>query len=214
MSGRAVKSSMVSLIRSSKSRAWLACEQLLVAAVDAGGYLFVEVLGLADGLLGRCEDGLGRAYLREESPGRVALVAQADVFHGLLDEADLVVVVVDGEVAPVAEDVGVLAQDAHAQGVEGADGELFGAGADEPFEALLHLGGGLVGEGDGADAAGPYVLYLHEVGDTVGEDAGLAAARARDDEERATGGDYGFALLRVQAFEDCGVRSAECGMGA
>ena len=49
---------------------------------------------------------------------------------------------------------------------------------------LLHLAGGLVGEGDGQDVARPHAL-LQQLGDAAGDDPGLAAAGPGQDQQRA-----------------------------
>ena len=41
-----------------------------------------------------------------------------------------------------------------------------------------------------------------DVRDAMRDDAGLAAARARQNQKRSFGAGYGFALLRVQPFEE------------
>ena len=74
----------------------------------------------------------------------------------LLDQADLVVGVEDGEVGLQADQLGVAAQDLHADRVEGAEpGHALDHLADHLADALLHLARRLVGEGDGEDFARP-----------------------------------------------------------
>src|SRR5690606_8714590 len=75
-------------------------------------------------------------------------------------------------------------------------------GAEQALDALLHLGGGLVGEGDREDLAGPHAAFGEQVGDAVGEDPGLARSRPRHDEQRGAGVRHGFPLGGVQAFEE------------
>src|SRR6266851_2299009 len=79
----------------------------------------------------------------------------------------------------------VAPQQARAEGVEGADGELREAlGTDQAIEPLAHLLGGLVCEGHGEDRTGRHAL-ADEVSDAVREDARLPRSRAGQDEERA-----------------------------
>ena len=101
--------------------------------------------------------------------------------RAILTQLAAVGLVVDGEVAVEVEAVGVLAQQAGAEAVEGADPDA--AAGHEGLDALAHLAGGLVGEGDGEDVAGPDAL-LEQVGDAAGDDARLAAAGAGQDEQR------------------------------
>ena len=95
-------------------------QQLLVAAVHASGKLLEVVFGLFERVLRLGEHSLGGANFGEEGTRSVPLVVQANVLHGLLDDADLVLVVVNHEVVGEAYLFGVLAQDARPQGVEGA----------------------------------------------------------------------------------------------
>jgi hypothetical protein len=71
------------------------------------------------------------------------------------------------------------------------------ATGEQSLDAAPHLAGGFVGEGHGEDppridAAG------HQIRDAVGDHARLAAARAREHEERALGQADGLPLRRVQ----------------
>ena len=98
------------------------------------------------------EDGLGRIYL----------VVQVHLADDALHYGEAVRRVVDGEVARVAELVGVAAEYAHAGGVEGAGPDVVGPLAEHGLETGLELVGGLVGEGDGDDAPGLHGLVRGE----------------------------------------------------
>ena len=74
-----------------------------------------------------------------------------ELLQALLDEPDLVGLVVDREVRPVAEPLGLAAQDPAAGGMEGEDPDRAGGAAEHPLEALAHLAGGLVRERDRED---------------------------------------------------------------
>ena len=96
----------------------------------------------------------------------------------------------------------VRAQDARAQGVEGAERD--GArepGADAAGEPLAHLAGRLVGEGDRQDLTGVGDALLDQVRGAFGHYARLAGAGAGDHEQRAVGVQYGVALLGVERVE-------------
>ena len=76
-----------------------------------------------------------------------------------------------------------------------------GAAADEGGDALLHLAGGLVGEGDREDLAGLHAAGGEQVGDARGERLGLARAGAGDDEQRPALVHDRLPLLRVEPLE-------------
>ena len=71
-------------------------------------------------------------------------------------------------------------------------------GAAEPLEARAHLAGGLVGERHGEDAPRRHARARDEVRDPVRDDARLAAARAREDEQRPLGVRHGRRLRLVE----------------
>ena len=118
------------------------------------------VLGLADGRL----DALG---------GEAGLVA-GDLLHHVLDRAEAVGLVVDGESRIDAHELGVIAQQPGAEAVEGAHPDL--RAGHQGLDALPHLAGRLVGEGDGQDVLGRDAR-VEQVGDPPRDDAGLAARR-------------------------------------
>jgi hypothetical protein len=76
--------------------------------------------------------------------------------------------------------------------------------ADEPGDALLHLGGGLVGERDREDPVRVDRPVTDQVGDAVGQHARLARARPRDDEQWPADVENGLTLGRVQALDQIG----------
>ena len=69
--------------------------------------------------------------------------------------------VVDGEARLVADGLGLAAQDAGEDAVEGSHLQVAGALlAHEAGNALLHLAGRLVGEGQGEDVPGGQLFLL------------------------------------------------------
>ena len=143
-----------------------------------------------------------------ELAGGPALLVEVLGLEQLLDQADLVVDIEDGEIGAETDELGVVAEDAGADRVEGAEpGHRLDAGADELADALLHLAGGLVGEGHREDFAAPGLLGREDVGDAGGEDARLAGAGAGEDQHRALGREHGFGLLGVEAGEIVGLVS-------
>src|SRR5581483_8729296 len=140
------------------------------------------------------EDGVGIDFL--------ALVG--DVAQDLLDGGKLLGFAVNNKIALEAEFLDVLAEYAHAQGMEGADGgaarfaiRAGGAAADQLADTLLHLARGLVGESDGEDVVWSDA-FLDEARDAGSDDAGFAGAGAGEDQDGAFGGFDGLALRRVE----------------
>ena len=180
-------------------------EATLQLVVDAGGRLQGRRVGHALELVRQDQGVLGAGNARADAVEREALGLDVEVGHDLLDEALGVVVVIDGEVVPEAEGLGVLAQDAHAHGVEGADPHAARAARQQRPQALAHLGRGLVGERDGEDAPGTHALVGDHVGDAVREHARLARAGAGQHEQRPVGALGCLALGGVEAREVDGV---------
>ena len=129
--------------------------------------------------------------------GREALGVEVEVADHVPGQPHGVGLVVDRELAGVAEAVGVGAQHPHARRVERAHPHRAGDRSDERGDALAHLVGGLVGERDGEDPRGVHAL-VDEVGDAVGQDPGLARAGAGDDEQRPATVDDGVELVGVE----------------
>ena len=174
----------------------------LVAPVHRGQPLLA---GTARGLLdvGRGQHlVLGRADAVHDRAGGDALVLEPLRAHALLDQGLAVVLVVDREVRRIAEMAHVLAQHAHADGVEGGhQRRLEPGGREERLHAPGHLAGRLVGEGDGEDVSGVHAAHADQIGHAVGDDARLAASGRGEDEERAVAGDDGLALRRIEVAD-------------
>ncbi len=118
-------------------------------------------------------------------------------------QALLVVVVVDDEVAPQADGLAPAAQHARAQGVKGADPQAAqvarapGPRPQQPPDPLAQLAGGLVGEGDHHDPAGVGPPG-QQAGQPVGDHPRLARAGPRDDQQRPRREQHRFELGGVQ----------------
>ena len=135
-------------------------------------------------------------------------------FEQLLQKPDLVVDVEDGEVAFQPDQLGVAAQDLHADGMEGAEPRhALDHLADDLADAVLHLARRLVGEGDGEDLARPGAAEAEDVGDAHGEHAGLAGAGAGQHQHRAVERLHRLALLGIEPRE-IGRAAARRGTGA
>ena len=123
-------------------------------------------------------------------------------FEQLLEQPDLVVDVEDGEVALQPDQLGVAAQDFHADGVEGAEPRhALDRLADHRADAVLHLAGGLVGEGHGEDFGRPRPAGREDVGDAGGQHPRLAGAGAGQHQHRAVQGLDRLSLLGVQVVQ-------------
>ena len=188
--------------RSPKSQALRVREALLVggvelaAAVVEGGGFRARGRARGEGAVLPAVDEAG------EEAGGPALLVDVLGLDELAEEAELVVGVEDGEVRLEADELGVAAEDAHGERVEGAEpGHALDDAADEVADAGLHLAGGLVGEGDGEDLVRAGAAGVEEVGDAGGQRLGLAGAGAGEDEDRAVERLDGGALGRVEVVE-------------
>jgi hypothetical protein len=136
-----------------------------IAAVDARGLGFVFVLGLLDRVF-----RVDQAVL----PQRDRILDAADFLlvggDRQVRRPGVAVVAVHDRKAVLQADAGrFLAQDLHAQRVEGRDGQLLGLlRLLEQFgDALLHLERGLVGEGQRGDRARIVAAVLDHVRDLL-----------------------------------------------
>ena len=132
--------------------------------------------------------------------GREFLVRQVQLLrHGAYD-GHAVVLVVDGELALVAQLFDVPAQYPRAAGMERGDPGVLGGLARQGVHALGHLPGRLVGEGDGQYVPRRDAL-LHQVSHPIGQHPGLAAARSGQNKQRAFRLLDGGALLGIQLIQ-------------
>ena len=155
----------------------------------------LAVLLRADEVVLRGRD-LGVDAARDEAL-RVAL----ELLEARLREPDLVGLVVDREVRPVAEPRGLAAEDAAARGVEGQDPDRACDAAEHVLEPLAHLPRGLVRERDREDLLRLDADRVDQVRDAVREDARLPGARARDDEHRPFRVEDGLPLRGIEVGE-------------
>ena len=124
---------------------------------------------LLDELLRTDHGVFGRGDLGADHVDGVLLLLDTKMLHDLAHHAAGIVVIVDGELAGVPQQVGVLAQDAHAHGMEGADPHAARATAGQQgAQALAHLGSSLVGERNGQDLPGTNPQVGNHVGDAEG----------------------------------------------
>ena len=111
----------------------------------------------------------------------------------------MVIHVQHGEIGFELHQFGMKAQDAAADGVEGAEPwHAFDRLAEHMAEAFLHFPRRLVGEGDGEDFVGPRASRGQNVRDARGEHTGLAGARTGQHQHRTVQRFHGVALLGIE----------------
>ena len=143
-------------------------------------------------------DGERKDFVEHLGLGKMrAFDFDAGVGHAGLDEILGVVAVQNGEVAMITEQIGVRAQHAAADGVEGATPQPERLLADEVGNAPHHFRGRLVGKGEQEDLVRRNALF-EQVGDAIGERAGLAGAGTGDDQGRAGQSGDRRELLRIE----------------
>ena len=114
-----------------------------------------------------------------------------------LDQVFGVVAIQDGEAGLVAEQGGVAAQNAVADGMEGAPPKGGEFAAEQVADAPHHFLGGFVGEGEKQDALRGDALFEQKSG-AIGERARFARAGPRDHQRRAGRRRHRRVLLPVQ----------------
>ena len=178
-------------------------ETLLVGGIEdrplAGGV----AVGLAVRHVGRQPAAILPAVdQRRELARRVALLVEIGGGDDLLDQAQLIVGVEDGEIRFEARQFRMTAQHPRADRMEGAQPlHPLDHAADEQADALLHLARRLVGEGDGEDLSRIGAARIEEVGKPGRQHARLAGAGPGEHQHRTVGGQHRLALLGVQARE-------------
>ncbi len=188
-------------------------QPLLVLLVELGAAVVVGA-GLGGGhLLRRPGAVLPAVDQAREHPGGPALVVDVLGADQLLEQAQLVVGVEDGEVRLQPHQLGMAAQQLDADRVEGAQpGHPLDGAADQLADAVLHLARGLVGEGDGEDLVGPGAAGVQQMRDARGQRAGLACARAGEHQHGAVERFDRRALVGIQAVQ-IGRRAGRHGAG-
>ncbi len=173
-------------------------EQRLVAVVDAGDPLRVEVARLPFVRLGADEPVLRAADRREHRARRERGLGEPLGQERLPDELLLVVGVEDREVARETEPLPVPAQEAEREAVEGAEEDRQREAAEERLGALPHFARRLVREGHGGDRVGSHAALRDQPGDAVGDHPRLARTGAREHQLRPLAVGHGGELLLVQ----------------
>ncbi len=139
-----------------------------------------------------------------ERRGREALGVDAELVDRPLHQPPRVGLVVDRELARVAEPRRLGAQHPRAGRVERHHPHSARGAAEEQLDPLAHLLRGLVRERDREDLVRPRAAAVDQVREAVREDARLARAGAGEDEQRALAVRDGGLLRRVEALEEGG----------
>ena len=168
-------------------------EPFLVAGHDLRHQACVVVLGLRQGLGGVQSGALPGA----DGPLPLARGGGVGAATGVFQDAGDVVGIQNAELGLQAQRSAILAQHAHAQGMEGADQHLLGRRPHQFARALAHFGGGLVGEGDGGDG-GRLQARLQQARNLVRDDARLARAGAGQYQAGGVQKIDGFLLSQVE----------------
>ncbi len=173
-------------------------QPLLILRVELGAAAGGECLGLAGVDLGGVQP---RFFQRSINPASwragQRFSSRLRRLDQLLEDAELVVGVEDGEIGLQADQLGMAAEHARGDRVEGAEPRhAFDRAARNGRDARLHFARGLVGEGDGEDLARPGFASRDQMGEPRSQRGGLAGTGAGEHEHRALGRQYRLALWR------------------
>ncbi len=166
-----------------------------VAAVDARRLRLVFVHRVLERGVGVDQAVLPQRHRILDAADQLLVGGRGQVLH----QREAVVAVHDREAVLQAQVFRFLAQDLHAQRVEGGNRQLLGLLRllQQLGDALLHLDRGLVGEGQRGDV-GVVAAVLDQVRDLLRDHAGLAGAGAGQHQAGAVQVLHGFALRRIQ----------------
>ncbi len=160
-------------------------QPLLIEPVERDGAAAGDLARLRVGhLVGDEAAVLPALEQREQRARRRGAVVDALGLGDLLDQAQLVVGVEDGEIGFEAHHLGVAAQDARRDRMERAEPEPLGGAADHALEPLAHLERRLVGEGDGEDLPREGAPRAEDMGEPRRQHARLARAGAGQHQHR------------------------------
>jgi len=174
-------------------------QALLIGSIELARAAQAEIADLGVGHpIGRDPAVLLPLDDRQQGARGPALGIKVAGLDHLLDQAQLVVGVDDREVGLEADQLGVAAQQARAQGVEGAEPQALDAAAEQRTDPLDHLARGLVGEGHGEHLVRAHPTGEQQMGKPRGQHPGLAGAGAGKHQERAVLGQDGRLLLRIE----------------
>ncbi len=171
-------------------------QRRLVRQVGVGGQRFMFVGSELAGGFRRDQRILPIGNDRLQAAQRRLVDALGDV----ADDAGAIRGVKDREARLVAERLGLFAQDAHTERVEGRNLQFFGSRPrQELADPFLHFLRRLVGEGDGGHVARLEAAVLHQIGDLLRDHPRLARAGAGQHQQGAVKVVDRFALLGIEA---------------
>ena len=145
--------------------------------------------------------------------GRVFLVVHGVDFQELLDQPHLVVGIEDGEIGPQSHHLGMGAEDAGAQGMEGAEPPAFHRPAEQRRHPFPHLLGRPVGEGHGQDFARAGMALVQQMRQARRQHPRLAGAGAGQHQHRTVEGLDGLQLGFVEVIQVRKARGARAAGG-
>src|SRR3954454_11073464 len=120
------------------------------------------------------------------------------LFHYPADQIETVILVINGELAGKAQRFRLPPHDTGGGRMESPAPEPGRGSVQQPPDPMLHLSGGLVGEGHREDAVRRHTVPVDQSGNAHGQDSGLARARPRQDQQRPFDMLDRFPLRRVQ----------------
>ena len=178
----------------------------LQLGIDARGLFLLRTRRTGTHLI-RADHGIFRRRdLGADHVDGILLLLDGERLHDVAYHAARIVVVVDGELAGIAQKVCILTKHAHAHGVERAHPHAARALRQKRAQALAHLGSRLVGKGDGENLPGAHAQIGNHVSDAERKHASLAGACAGKHQKRTLGGEYGLALSGIERIDIDGVR--------
>ena len=178
-------------------------QPLLVARIELAALAVGEHRGFARRHLRRRQAAVLPAVDQAgQHARRPALVVDVLGLQQLLQQPHLVVDIEHGEIGLELRHLGMEAQDAAADGMEGAEPRhAFDRLAEHLAEPQLHLARGLVGEGHRQDLVRARAALAQDVGDAGGQHARLAGAGAGQHQHRAVQRLHRLALLGIEPVE-------------
>src|SRR5208283_1938041 len=184
-------------------------EAILITLVHHGQPRRFRILRRTVHILRRLLVALGVRYPGAHRPVLHELFVEPDVAEDLPDERDLVVVVVDVELAReagahVGETRSIASQHAHAEGVKRRDqrSRAMLRITQQLEDAVAHLARRFVRKRDRQDGRTGHAMRLNQVRDAVSNYPGFAAAGAGQEQQRTLHMRDGRALLGIEADEE------------
>ena len=170
------------------------------ATSKIAGLAWIDLIGGEAAILPALDGAQHRAR-------RPALVVDILGLQQLLDQADLVVGVEDGEVGFEPDRLGMAPEDARGERMESAEPHALDGRTDQPLQPLAHLACRLVGEGHGQDLAGEGLAQGQDMGEARDQRPRLAGAGPGQHQDRPVQG-FDRQALRFVEIGEIGGRQA------